>query len=152
MDIIEKVIIDINEYLNDISRAKKVNNYTKIRYVDVYFRTKNKYKVFDGVKNKAGIYFFVNRGKVIYIGQSSLRTNKSSNWSMFDRLKQHFRERDRGSILNKISNCNLIKNERTYLVVVHIFNVDNGTKNRRVIMFLESYLIGKYRPKYNFVR
>lgn len=108
--------------------------------------------IIEKVLNNTGIYFFVNGEKVIYIGQSSSKIKKDSNWSMCCRIKQHFKDTDSGSILNRIPKENLIKDKRTLLVAVPIFCINDAAEMQRNLLFLESYLIGIYRPKYNYMR
>ncbi len=148
MKIIDDIANDISKYI-----GRENIGYEKIMYSEIKSKEnrKCKYERLNCTKNKIGIYFFLRNGKVLYIGQSSSRIKYYSKWTMYERIKQHFSHSNTGSILYKLPLENLIEDNDTKLVVIPLFDTEENSKElRRTVLFLESFLIGKYKPKYNF--
>lgn len=128
---------DTNAYIYDCK--------LKIPYAKIYknAKTRSDYSDLFDCKNYPGIYFFADQNhNVIYVGESHGR-------SLFDRVTQHFSE-DSGGLRHKLKQAN-----RTDLIpeleksVLYIFEVPMA--DRRDILYAESYFIGIYRPKLNFL-
>lgn len=88
-----------------------------------------------------GLYAFINKdGVVIYIGTAHDR-------NLSERIAQHFRKEDTGGLRKKLSgNDNSIReleNSSLYICLI-----DQTEQN---LLFEEAYLIGKIKPKFNFL-
>lgn len=122
----------------------------KVEYSDIFRKGhKNDYSKIKDVKEHCGVYVFENKNKVIYVGQASGRC-------LYERLKQHFTDRDTGGLRYKLYRANNTcrELENSSLTIYKISKIaSNGKINdaeRKEILFLETYLIAKHNPKYNF--
>ncbi len=116
---------------------------------EMYGQRRNNYNRISKAKNKAGIYFFVDTASVIYIGQATLRSKKRKKWSLYNRVQQHLRRNDSGSRLKEFC-VPLCSNNEIDVYILPLIEKECTGLCRQNLLFLESYLIGKYRPLYNF--
>lgn len=116
-----------------------------IKYSDIYKKSgkQSDYSKLKVCKNSAGIYFFADENNtIIYIGESHDRC-------LYKRITQHFSE-DHGGLRYKLKQVN-----RGDLIselegsTLYVFEYPNATKKE--ILYAESYFIGLYKPKINFI-
>lgn len=149
---IEKIFLDasnVNKGLSDIKNLAAISVIEE-DYIKIYNRSgKMKYKSIIKAKNQCGIYFIINGNKVLYIGQSSYNKT-SAKWDLYHRVQQHFRDSDTGGLRSNLSKRDkkLLNNKTTKVVIM--MPKCKEKENRREILFLESLLIGIYKPKFNF--
>ena len=122
--------------------TKQIGNhqfYYVCMYSDCYKKNeRNNYSVIRKRNLKKGLYAFVYNGIVIYIGVAYSR-------SITDRVVQHFRK-DSGGIRNKLDKSQKRELEKSDLYVCEIQDTNQN------LLFEEALLIGKYRPKLNFIK
>lgn len=108
-------------------------------YQDCYKKGgRNSYLIIRKRATKKGLYAFVSKnGEIIYIGVAYDR-------AIYKRVVQHFRN-DTGGLRKKLSQPCIKELEDSYLYVCEI----NDTKQR--LLYEEAYLIGLYKPKFNFL-
>ena len=119
---IEKIFLNapnVNKGLLDIKKLSDINVIDQ-RYINIYNKSGNtKYKSILEAKDCCGIYFIINKNKVLYIGQSSY-SKTSAKWDIYHRIQQHFRDSDTGGLRKKLSkrDKNILNNNNTRLVIM----------------------------------
>lgn len=98
------------------------NNYTKLqKHKDI---------------NKSGLYMFIKKNEILYIGQST---------NFLNRLRQHFLDKDTGGLRYKLQTKNIslvdLENSTLYICPRKI--------DSKELLYEESLLIGYFKPKYN---
>lgn len=114
-------------------------------YKEVYRHDKsNDYsKLNDNINlKKKGIYFFSLKDEILYIGCSC---SKNEEWGIINRVKQHFIDKDSGSL-----RCKLNDKEKKMLEESSLYYM-NISGDKREVLFLESLLIGSIKPRFNFL-
>lgn len=101
-------------------------------------------KIHEKVKNNQnGIYMFLDKsGEVLYVGASY-----SSR--LLIRLKQHFRKNDSAGLRFKLNKRNSNEYKKLKNSFLYVAILDEEDKHD--ICIAESYLIGEYSAKWNFV-
>lgn len=101
---------------------------------------KNDYSIINEKADGSGLYAFINcKGEILYIGVAYGR-------KISYRVGQHFRDKDSGSLKNKLVDDQKKELEDSSLYICKI----NGGK--RELLFEEAYHIGLCKPKFNFLR
>ena len=110
------------------------------KYNDCYNKNcRNNYSIIKDNANEKGLYAFINENNtIIYIGAAYDR-------ELYKRITQHFRAKDTGGLRMKLSDIYIRELENSSLYICKI------NESKRDILFKESFLIGLYRPKFNFI-
>ncbi len=152
----------LSEY--DVSDMKikipNKQNFIAKKYNTIYNRgSNNSYKSIDEARGSFGIYLFIHNDEVIYIGECSSYRKSNSTWSLYRRVQQHFKDGDKGELRYKLrvskKDLMCLNHKSTKIVIIPIEKCTN-CKNKnsigicREIKFLEAYLIGVCKPKFNF--
>jgi len=125
------------ETRNQIVIGNHIFNYV-CKYSDCYNKNgNNNYSVIKQKNIGNGLYAFVLKGKIIYIGVAY-------GQDLSERVVQHFRK-DSGGIRKKLSQKQLSELEQSSLYVCPL----NG--NKQFLLFEEALLIGLCKPKLNFI-
>lgn len=112
-----------------------------VKYDCIYNKDKkNSYQALSAAKDSHGIYFFVssNDDTVLYIGEAHGQT-------VYERIQQHFRDKDSGGLRNKLSEP---EKDDLYRSSVYIYECNEIEK--RELLYAECFLIGKCKPQFNF--
>jgi len=110
------------------------------KYEDCYNqKSKNDYSIIRKKATGKGLYAFINKSsEIIYIGVAY-------NQELHQRIVQHFRK-DSGGLRKKlIVKKDIVELENSRL---YICNIDDNKQN---LLFEKAYLIGLYRPKFNYI-
>lgn len=137
--------------VNITSNLHNKENYSfkfACKYLEVYKQGTNENNDFYLLNSnkelqKKGVYLFLSENKrIIYIGCCY---SDEKNRNIIDRVKQHFRDGDTGSIRRKLNSEQklILENSSLYYLILE--------NDIREILFTEALLIGSIRPEFNFI-
>lgn len=139
MALIEDIVKEFDEeiYIRWLTDTKIVG------YKEMYKEYKNNYyEEIKEFKNRYGVYIFMEKECCLYVGEAFRQ-------DLPTRIKQHFRDGDKGGLRHKLRN-NVKALKRLSASKLIVVPVCQNKKDAREIHFLESFLIAKLRPEINF--
>lgn len=103
---------------------------------------RNSYRSLSNLKNIHGVYFFcdLSKEKIYYVGEAHTQT-------LYKRITQHLCNSDTGGLRHKFSSNTQIMED---LGNSEIYYIELKTGNIKQILYLESLLIGAFKPYLNF--
>ena len=99
---------------------------------------RNDYSIINKKASGRGLYAFVKQDVILYIGVAVER-------DMSARIKQHLRKNDSGGLSQKLNKKQFAEVEESDIYVCKL------SMEKQDLLFAESFLIGTYKPKFNYL-